>query len=68
VWVVDCTDEVSQDIEDWFAIAAIRHAKGCRRTVRDVEQCSQGNPGWQGKESPRGKMSEDTPQGPALTD
>src|SRR5438128_8961015 len=23
VWVVDCTDEVSRDIEDWFAMAAI---------------------------------------------
>jgi len=23
VWVVDCTDEVSRDIEDWFAMAAV---------------------------------------------
>ena len=67
VWVVDCTDEVSQDIEDWFAMAAIVESatpKGCRPMVRDVEQCSPGNPGWQSKDSPRGKMSEDTRQLP----
>jgi hypothetical protein len=23
VWVVDCTDEVSHDIEDWFAMVAV---------------------------------------------
>ena len=22
-WLVDCTDEVSQNLEDWFAMAAI---------------------------------------------